>query len=87
MNTVDLITKKRNGEALSPEEIKYLVDGYTAGALNGCNLTASITAIANTLACRLTEDELTLLGSVLTQLGDTLLTLATHRSICNTDIQ
>lgn len=55
--------------------------------MNGCNLTASITAIANTLACRLTEDELTLLGSALTQLGDTLLTLATHRSICNTDIQ
>ena len=55
--------------------------------MNGCNLTASITAIANTLACRLTEDELTLLGSVLTQLGDTLLTLAAHRSICNTDIQ
>ena len=49
--------------------------------MNGCNLTASITAIANTLACRLTENELTLLGSVLTQLGDTLLTLATHRSI------
>ena len=50
--------------------------------MNGCELTASITALANTLACNLTEDELNLLGVVLTQLGDTLLTIATHRSIC-----
>ncbi len=53
--------------------------------MNGCSLTASITAIANTLACKLTEAELNLLGTALTQLGDTLLTLATHRSICCKD--
>ena len=51
--------------------------------MNACELTASITALANTLACNLTEDELNLLGVVLTQLGDTLLTIATHRSICS----
>lgn len=50
--------------------------------MNPCELTASITAIANALACRLTEEELNLLGVVLTQLGDTLLTIATHRGIC-----
>lgn len=50
--------------------------------MNPCELTASITAIANALACRLTEDELNLLGVALTQLGDTLLTIATHRGIC-----
>lgn len=50
--------------------------------MNPCQLTASITAIANTLACQLTEDELNLLGVVLTQLGDTLLTIATQRNIC-----
>lgn len=50
--------------------------------MNACELTASITAIANALACRLSDDQLTLLGSSLTQLGDTLLTIATHRSIC-----
>ena len=50
--------------------------------MNPCELTASVTAIANALACRLTEDELNLLGVVLTQLGDTLLTIATHKSIC-----
>lgn len=50
--------------------------------MNSCELTASITAIANTIACKLTEDEVTLLGVALTQLGDTLLTIATQRSIC-----
>lgn len=50
--------------------------------MNACELTASITAIANTLACNLTEEELNLLGVILTQLGDTILTIATHRSVC-----
>lgn len=50
--------------------------------MNPCELTASITALANGLACKLTEDELNLLGAVLTQLGDTLITIATQRSIC-----
>ena len=50
--------------------------------MNACGLTASITALANFLACQLTEDELNLLGVSLTQLGDTLLTIATRKSIC-----
>ena len=50
--------------------------------MNACELTASITAIANWLACQLTQDELELLGVSLTQLGDTLLTIATQKSIC-----
>lgn len=50
--------------------------------MNACELTASVTAIANALAARLTEDELNLLGAALTQLGDTLVTIATQRSIC-----
>ena len=33
-------------------------------------------------ACQLSEDELNLLGVTLTQLGDTLLTMATCKSIC-----
>ncbi|HJH62348.1 MAG TPA: hypothetical protein IAC84_03655 [Firmicutes bacterium] len=51
--------------------------------MNSCELTASITALANALACKLTEDELNLLGVTLTQLADTLFTIATQRSICN----
>ena len=50
--------------------------------MNPCELSATITAIANWLACQLTEDELNLLGVSLTQLGDTLLTIAAHQEIC-----
>ena len=49
--------------------------------MSSCELTASITAIANALACQLTTDQLNLLGAVLTQLADTLLTIAAHRII------
>ena len=49
--------------------------------MNACELTAAITAAANWLACRLKQEELELLGVSLTQLGDTLLTIATQRSI------
>ena len=49
--------------------------------MNSCELTATITALANGIACRLNNDELTLLAGVLVQLGDTLVTIATQRSI------
>ena len=50
--------------------------------MNACELTAAITALANWLACQLTPEELELLGASLTQLADTLLTIATQKSIC-----
>ena len=50
--------------------------------MNACELTAAITALANWLACRLTPEQLELLGVSLTQLGDTILTIATQNSIC-----
>jgi hypothetical protein len=50
--------------------------------MDPCELTASITAVANWLACQLTQEELELLGVSLTQLGDTLLTIATQKTIC-----
>ena len=50
--------------------------------MNACELTTTITAIANYLACQLTQEELELLGVSLTQLGDTLLTIVTKKSIC-----
>lgn len=43
-------------------------------------LTSTITAIANALACRLTSDESALLAAVFTQLGDTLTTIAVIQS-------
>ncbi|MBR5246038.1 MAG: hypothetical protein IKV25_01545 [Clostridia bacterium] len=51
--------------------------------MNACELTASITLIANSLAGKMTDDELTALSTMLVQLGDTLATIVTHRSICN----
>ena len=50
--------------------------------MNPCELTVSITAMANALASDLTNDELNVLGAVFSQLGDTLTTIATQRSIC-----
>lgn len=50
--------------------------------MNPCELTDSVTALANALACRLNDEELGLLGAVLTQLGDTLTTIAVQRGIC-----
>lgn len=50
--------------------------------MNSCELTASVTALANALACQLTDDELSILGAVLTQLGDTLATIAAVRGLC-----
>ncbi len=50
--------------------------------MNPCELTAAVTAIANAFACKLTVNELNLLAAILSQLGDTLATIATHRSIC-----
>lgn len=51
--------------------------------MNACELTASITALANWLACQLSQDQLEILGVTLTQLGDTLLTIATQKSVCS----
>ena len=50
--------------------------------MNGCELTASVTALANAISCRMNPEELTLLAAVLTQLGDTLNTIALRRSLC-----
>lgn len=51
--------------------------------MNACEITAAITAAANTIACRLDDDELALWSSVLVQLGDTLATIGVQRALCN----
>ena len=50
--------------------------------MNSLELTSAITALANAIACRLTADEITLIASILVQLGDTLVTIATREAIC-----
>ena len=50
--------------------------------MNACELTASITGVANAIACKLSNDQMLLLASILVQLGDTLVTISTQKSIC-----
>ena len=49
--------------------------------MNACNLTAAVTALANTIACGVKAEEIVLLSSVFLQLGDTLATIAAHRAL------
>ena len=50
--------------------------------MNSLELTSAITMLASAIACKLSTDEIALLSSVLVQLGDTLVTIATQKSIC-----
>ena len=50
--------------------------------MNSLELTSVVTALANTIACNLTVDEITLLASILVQLGDTLATIAAMDGLC-----
>ena len=50
--------------------------------MNPCQLTASITAVANGIANKLSIEDTTLLATILVQLGDTLATIAAQRTIC-----
>jgi pyrimidine-nucleoside phosphorylase len=45
MRTVDLIHRKRDGEELSPEEIGFLVDGYTNGVIPDYQISAFLMAV------------------------------------------
>ena len=51
--------------------------------MNSIELTGTITAIANALACKLTVEEITLLAAILVQLGDTLALIAAEQSLCD----
>jgi pyrimidine-nucleoside phosphorylase/thymidine phosphorylase len=45
MRTVDLIYRKREGEELSPEEITYLINGYTKGEIPDYQMSAFLMAV------------------------------------------
>lgn len=45
MRMIDLIIEKRNGKALSEEEIKYMVESYTAGEIPDYQMSAMMMAI------------------------------------------
>jgi pyrimidine-nucleoside phosphorylase len=45
MRTVDLIQRKRDGGELAPEEIEFLVDGYTRGEIPDYQMSAFLMAV------------------------------------------
>ncbi len=45
MRTVDLIHRKRGGEELTPEEIAFLVNGYTSGEIPDYQMSAFLMAV------------------------------------------
>ncbi len=50
--------------------------------MNACELTTALTVLANSLACGRTTEEVTLLGTIFVQLGDTLQTIAARMALC-----
>ena len=51
--------------------------------MNSCELTVSITALANIMAKNFTNNELSLLSAIFMQLGDTLETIVSHNELCD----
>jgi pyrimidine-nucleoside phosphorylase len=45
MRTVDLIQRKRDGKELAPEEIEFLVEGYTNGAIPDYQMSSFLMAV------------------------------------------
>jgi pyrimidine-nucleoside phosphorylase len=45
MRTVDLIQRKRDGEELTPEEIEFLVEGYTSGDIPDYQMSSFLMAV------------------------------------------
>ncbi|MCX7984538.1 MAG: thymidine phosphorylase [Bacteroidetes bacterium] len=45
MNTVDLIRKKRNGESLSEDEMRFLIHGYVHGSIPEYQMSAFLMAV------------------------------------------
>ena len=54
--------------------------------MNSLEVTSAVTALANAIACQLTNDEIILLAGILVQLGDTLVTIATWRDLCEKSV-
>lgn len=50
--------------------------------MNSLELTGAITIIANTIASRLTIDEMAFVAGIFVQLGDTLATIAAAENLC-----
>lgn len=69
MRTVDLIQRKRDGDELSTEEISYLVEGYTSGAIPDYQMSAFLMA---TFFSGMTDREVSALTDLMVRSGQTL---------------
>src|SRR5271165_5914649 len=69
MRTVDLILRKRGGDELSVDEIKYLLDGYTTGEIPDYQISAFLMA---TFFVGMTDRELSSFTEVMMASGETL---------------
>jgi pyrimidine-nucleoside phosphorylase len=68
MRTVDLIQRKRDGEELAPEEIQFLVEGYTSGEIPDYQMSAFLMAV---YFSGMTDRELSRLTEWMLRSGDT----------------
>ncbi|MFZ0936073.1 MAG: pyrimidine-nucleoside phosphorylase [Bryobacteraceae bacterium] len=68
MRTVDLIQRKRDGEELAPEEIEFLVDGYTSGAIPDYQMSAFLMAV---FYSGMTDREISRLTECMLRSGET----------------
>ena len=50
--------------------------------MKSLQITAGVTALANAIACKLTNEEIALVAGIFVQLGDTLSTILAERSLC-----
>src|ERR1700730_6651991 len=68
MRTVDLIQRKRDGEELAPEEIEFLVNGYTSGEIPDYQMSSFLMAV---FFKGMTDREVSRLTECMLHSGDT----------------
>jgi len=68
MRTVDLIQRKRDGEELAPEEIEFLVDGYTNGEIPDYQMSSFLMAV---FFASMTDREVSRLTECMLHSGET----------------
>jgi pyrimidine-nucleoside phosphorylase len=68
MRTVDLIQRKRDGEELAPEEIEFLVEGYTNGDIPDYQMSSFLMAV---FFAGMTDREVSRLTECMLRSGDT----------------
>jgi pyrimidine-nucleoside phosphorylase len=68
MRTVDLIQRKRGGEELAPEEVEFLINGYTSGDIPDYQMSAFLMAV---YFSGMTDREVSRLTECMLHSGDT----------------